>query len=104
MIAKLDGKSIFTVIDMKDGFWQMKLDESSSRLCTVNSPFGWYSMKRLPFGLSSSPEAFQKRNIELFGNISGVHIIFDDIIMAQTVKNIMMIYCKRCLSVLARMA
>ena len=60
VVSKLAGKSVFTVIDQKDGFWQIKHDESSSRLCTFNTPFGRYSMKRLPFGISSSPEAFQK--------------------------------------------
>jgi len=84
VIAKLSGKSVFTVIDMKDGFWQIKLDESSSRLCTFNSPFGRYSMKRMPFGIRSAPEIFQKRSNELFGDIPGVSIVFDDLIIAAT--------------------
>jgi len=36
----------------------------------------------LPFGISSSPEVFQKRNNDVFGDIDGVHIIFDDLIIA----------------------
>lgn len=82
VLAKLSGKSVFTVIDMKDGFWQIKLDESSSRLCTFNTPFGRYSMLRMPFGISSAPEIFQKRSNELFGDIPGVNIVFDDLIIA----------------------
>src|SRR5678816_970652 len=30
--ARLHGKNLFTIIDMKDGFWQLKLDEESSKL------------------------------------------------------------------------
>jgi len=82
VLAKLHGKSIFTIIDLRDGFWQVKLDEASSKLCTFNTPFGRYSMRRLPFGLSSSPEVFQKRNMENFGDIPNAHVVFDDMIVA----------------------
>ena len=36
----------------------------------------------MPFGISSAPEVIQKKNEALFGNIDGVEIIFDDIIVA----------------------
>ena len=67
---------------MRDGFWHVKLSEASSRLCTFNTPFGRYSYTRLPFGISSAPEVFQRRNYEMFGDIPNVHIVFDDIIIA----------------------
>jgi len=72
--AKLCGKRVYSVIDMKDGFWQVKLDEESSRLCTFNSPFGRYSFCRLPFGISSAPEVFEKKVTETFGDIDGVEL------------------------------
>ena len=82
VIVKLHGTKIFTVIDMKDAFWQIKLDNYSSRLCTFNTPFGRFSFCRLPFGIKSASEVLQKRNIELFGDIPGVRIIFDDLLIA----------------------
>jgi len=66
---KLHGKRIFSVIDMKDGFWHIRLDEASSKPCTFNSIFGRYSYTRLPFGIASAPEVFQKRANEIFGDI-----------------------------------
>ena len=80
--SKLHGKRIFSVIDMKDGFWHIRLDESSSRLCTFNTIFGRYSYTRLPFGITSAPEVFQKRANEIFGDIPGVFVIFDDLLIA----------------------
>ena len=80
--AHLHGKRIFSVIDMKDSFWQVVLDEESSKLCTFNTPFGRYSFGRLPFGVSCAPEVMQKKNILLFGDIPSVHVVFDDIIIA----------------------
>ena len=82
--CKLAGKSIFTILDEKDGYWQVKLDEPSSELCTFNTPWGRYRFKRLPFGIKSASEVFQQKNCETFGNIEGVHIIADDMIIAAS--------------------
>lgn len=49
ILAKLEGKTIFSVIDMKDGFWQVQLTEKGSDLCTFNTPFGRYKFLRVPF-------------------------------------------------------
>ena len=80
--TRLSGKKLFSIVDEKDGFWQIHLDEESSYLCTFNTPFGRYRFTRLPFGVCSAPEVFQKKNEVLFGDIDGVEVIFDDIIVA----------------------
>ena len=51
-------------------------------MCTFNTPFGRFSFKRLAFGIKSASEIFQKRTSELFGDIPGVFVVFDDIIVA----------------------
>lgn len=38
----------------------------------------------MPFGISSAPEVFLKRNEALFGDIDGMEVIFDDIMVAAT--------------------
>ena len=78
VVAEMHGKKMFTLIDMRDGFWHVKLSEASSRLCTFSTPFGRYSYERLSMGLSCSPEVFQRKNIEMFGDIPNVHIIYDE--------------------------
>ena len=47
--TRLGRASVFTVLDAKSGFWQVELDEESSRLTTFNSSFGHYRWKRLPY-------------------------------------------------------
>lgn len=84
VLPRLAGKTVFSIIDMKDGFWHVELDEDSSKLVTFNTPFGRYSFTRLPFGISSAPEVFQKRAQQAFGDIEGVNIVFDDIIIAAS--------------------
>lgn len=84
--AKLAGKRFFCVFDLKDGFHQIKLDETSSKLCTFSTPFGVYRYLRAPFGLSVLPEYFQKMTQQYFGQLSGVVVYFDDILCAGDTK------------------
>ena len=82
--AEFTGKTVFSTLDLKDGYWQIQLDEDSSQLCTFNTPFGRYRFTRMPFGIKSASEVFQKRNEETFAGISGIHIVADDIIIAAS--------------------
>ena len=56
--TRLHGAKVFTKLDVRNGFWHVKLDEESSYLTTFNSPFGRYRWKRMPFSISSAPEVF----------------------------------------------
>ena len=80
--SDLAGKKVFSTLDLKDGYWQVELDEQSSLLCTFNTPFGRYRFTRMPFGLKSASEIFQKKNEAAFEGIDGIHIVADDIIIA----------------------
>ena len=82
--SEFTGKSVFSTLDLKDGYWQVELDESSSYLCTFATPFGRYRFTRMPFGLKSASEVFQKRNETAFEGIEGIHIVADDIIIAAS--------------------
>lgn len=57
-------KKLFPILDNKDGFCQNKLDRP----------------------LPSASEVFQQKNIEAFGDITGVHVRVDDLIIAALDK------------------
>lgn len=80
--AKLAGNTFFTILDLKDGYYQIQLDEKSSSLCTFSTVFGCYKFNRLPFGVCNAPEHFQKVIENSFGDIPNVIIYFDDILIA----------------------
>ena len=84
--SQSSGKTIFTVVDMKDGYWHVKLSDESLYYCTFNTPWGRKRFLRMPFGISSVSEIMQKQNEETFGDISGVHVIADDLIIAAATE------------------
>jgi len=78
--SRLAKAQYFTVLDASSGFWQLKLDEASSRLCTFNTPFGRFRFLRLPFGVNSAPEVFHRTVKQLFEGIEGVETYIDDLL------------------------
>ena len=79
--AQLSGiLKVFTVVDMKDGYWHVKLSNKSSYNCTFNTPWCMKCFLRMPFGISSASEIKQKRNIWRY---SRVHVIADALTIAS---------------------
>ena len=81
VVGQMAGAKVFSVLDAKSGFWQIRLDEASSKLRTFNTPFGRYRFTRLPFGIKSAPEVFQRVIARMLETLSGVDSIMDDIIV-----------------------
>ena len=79
--AELSDAKVFSVLDATSGFWHIKLDEASTQLLTFNTPFGRYQYLRMPFGIDSAPEVFQKKMTQAFEDLSGVKTIADDILI-----------------------
>lgn len=84
--GKLSGKQYFSVLDFKEGFYQVKLDNKSSKLTVFSTLFGCYKFLRLPFGIKTAPEIFQKINQKNFGDIENVIIYFDDLLITANSK------------------
>ena len=52
-----------------------------SYLTTFITPFGRFRYLRLPFGISSDPEHFQQRMLEILKDLEGVVCLIDDIVI-----------------------
>lgn len=81
VLAQLAGAKVMTKLDANAGFWQIPLSEESSRLTTFITPFGRYRFHRLPFGISSAPEHFQRRMSEILAGIPNVVCMMDDVLV-----------------------
>jgi len=78
--TRLHGAKVFTSLDVCSGFWHVPLDKQSSLLTTFHTPFGRYRWLRMPFGISSAPEVFQRRMHQLIEGLQGVEVIADDFV------------------------
>jgi len=66
-------------LDANSGFWQIPLGNESRELTTFIMPFGCYC---LTFGISSTPEYFQKRmSTILDGHVASVLCLMDNLLI-----------------------
>ena len=79
--TRLYGAKVFSVLDVRSGFWHVVLDEPSSFLTTFHTPFGRYRWNRMPFGICSAPEIFQRPMHEIIEGLTGVEVIADDFVV-----------------------
>jgi len=78
-ISDIPKAKVFSVLDAKSEFLQIELDTESSYLTTFNTPLGRY---RLPFGIKSAPEIYQRIMNEMLKGIDGAYAIIDAILIA----------------------
>ena len=78
--AALVNSKIFSKLDAKSGFWQTPLSKESRLLTTYVTPFGRLFMNRLPFGICSASELFQRTVSEILADVEGAICHTDDIL------------------------
>ncbi|CAC5364689.1 unnamed protein product [Mytilus coruscus] len=81
--TRLTGAKYLSKLDCNNGYWQLCIDKESQLLTTFNSPFGRYCFLRMPFGIKSAQEVFQKRVSQ---NLKGVETDIDDILVWGTTR------------------
>jgi len=79
IFARVDGFTHATALDLSMGFYHIPLSPSAQQLCTTVLPWGKYRYKRMPMGLSISPDVFQHRMDQLLGDLKFVICWIDDI-------------------------
>lgn len=83
-LAKLAKKTIFTLLDLRDGFHQIKVNQNSAKYFAFATLDGQFEYQRLPFGYSEAPAEFQKRIMHLlnpWSRTDKIVIFMDDILI-----------------------
>jgi hypothetical protein len=83
LLRKLSGFKYATAIDFRMWYYHTPLDLEAQKLCTTILPGGKYHYKRLPMGVRTSPNIFQRIMYELLGDIPNIQVYLDDILITS---------------------
>ena len=81
LFAKMSGGTKFIKLDLSQAYQQVRLNEESKKYVVINTHKGLFQYNRLPFGVSSAPRIFQMMMESLIGNIPGIVVYIDDILI-----------------------
>jgi len=80
ILKEIPEAKVFSVLDAKNGFWNIPLDEESSKLTCFSTAFGRYKFNVLPYGVIVGSEIYQKTMDDLFEE-QPCKVIVDDILV-----------------------
>ena len=81
ILGQLGSAKIMSKLDANSGYYQIVLHPESRELTTFITPFGRYCYNRLPFGITSACEIYQKRMSRIVESVPGVLCMIDDILV-----------------------
>ena len=75
----LQDVTLFSHLDGKSAYWNVELDEKSSKLRTFNTHEGRFRYMKMPYGMRSYHDINQKKMDQAFDKCKGTFAIADDI-------------------------
>ncbi len=81
MITLLTPATVFSTLDLSQAYQQVRVDDETAKILTLNTHRGLFKVKRLPFGASVCPGIFQRIMDSLLASIPGAKAYLDDIIV-----------------------
>ena len=83
ILDRLKGAKYFSKIDLKSGFWQIPMEESSIPKTAFTTHRGLYECLIMPFGLKNSPSTFERVIEHVFTEElwNSILVYLDDIII-----------------------
>jgi hypothetical protein len=81
-IQRATGHQYYCFIDLKNGFWHIRIAEKNRKKSAFVIPFGLYEWTHMPFGLTNSSAIFQALMDEVLGELQEICAsLFDDIVV-----------------------
>ena len=70
-----------SAIDLKMGYYAIRLDPDAQRYCTLITPWGKYKYLRLPMGISCAPDIFQDKMSDLVAHLEFAQVYIDGLLV-----------------------
>ena len=81
LISMFAGATVFTIVDMDKGYWQVVLHPNSRKYTCMAFDIGRYQFKRLPMGSKVASDIFQRMLDSVYIGLPGVTGIADDMVI-----------------------
>ena len=82
LLDQLAGKTVFTTLDAKRGYWQIKVNEESRAKTAFVTHEGLYEFRVMPFGLCNAPATFQRVMQRMLSGLDEFcNVYIDDILV-----------------------
>ena len=72
---------VFSVLDLKEGFYQIPIEEQDKAKTGMRTPWGLYVYNRMPFGLRNAPPTFQRFMDSVISGLENTIVYVDDVII-----------------------
>ena len=86
LIDNLSQASIFSLLDLTSGYWQVPLAEQAKEKTVFTLNNNQYQFKVMPFGLCNSPATFQRLMMELTRDLPTTPYIDDIVVPAKSIE------------------
>ncbi|CAB4043072.1 Hypothetical predicted protein [Paramuricea clavata] len=79
--ANMLGAEIFSKIDLKTAFHQVEVWKQHRKKTAINTPYGVFQFRRMPFGLKNAAQLFQRNVHLIFKDFTFLFIYMDDLVI-----------------------